>query len=284
MTTDLNDYFSYKYLDSEFTEEQIKKNFDSLSQKFSGFAKKWDITLNSQWVLRDYLAVKMILSSSVMISSVEFANEKNIRIVEPYLIYYSLLNCSRAVLLTSPNVEWKNGELFQMTHKKMINIIGDIISNYSKEKGKKLKEFIDWAREFREIFSYKFPANGLNKLHLSIEKCIVICRLLCEIAQFQSKILENSITKHVQSEFCLDWEILTVGYIYGKENFQFVDDEDGYRLDYIKRKQKRPYSLHSTMTEGMVEDFFGAWYPKDDSNLEKVYNPDENWQIIFPVP
>lgn len=284
MTTELNDYFSYRYIDSEFTKEQIKKNFDSLNQQFSELTKNWNITLNSQWVLRDYLAVKMILSSTVMISSVEFANEKNIRIIEPYLIYYSLLNCSRAVLLTSPKVEWNNGELFQMTHKKMINIIGDIISSYSKEKGKELKKFIDWAREYREIFSYKFPANGLKKHHLSLEKCKNVCRLLCEIAQFQSKILENSITKHVHSEFSLDREILSEGYIYGKENFQFIDEEDGYRLDYIERKQKRPYSIHSTMTEGMVEDFFGAWYPKDDSNIDEVYNPDENWQILFPMP
>jgi hypothetical protein len=284
MIPELNDYFSYKYLDTEFTEEQIKKNFDSLNQKFSELTKNWNTTLNSQWILRDYLAVKMILSASIMTSSVEFANEKNIRIVEPYLIYYSLLNCSRAVLLTSPNVEWNNGELFQMTHKKMINIIGDIISSYSKEKGTELKKFIDWAREYREIFSYKFPANGLTSHHLSLEKCITVCRLLCEIAQFQSKVLDNSLTKHVQTEYNLDWEILKAGYIYGRENFQFIDEEDGYRLDYIKRKQKRPYSLISTMTEGMVEDFFGAWYPKDDSNLDEVYNPDENWQILFPVP
>ena len=38
------------------------------------------------------------------------------------------------------------------------------------------------------------------------------------------------------------------------------------------------------MTEGMIEDFFGAWYPKDDSNLDEVYNPDENWNILFSVP
>jgi len=39
-----------------------------------------------------------------------------------------------------------------------------------------------------------------------------------------------------------------------------------------------------TMTEGMVEDFFGAWYPKDDCNLDEIFNPDLKWQIIFPVP
>lgn len=46
-----------------------------------------------------------------------------------------------------------------MTHSKTINLIGDIVAKYDKEKGEEIKKFIDWAREYREIFSYKFPAN-----------------------------------------------------------------------------------------------------------------------------
>lgn len=284
MTDYLDDYFDYDNMDHHFDESDINKNINSLSRKFSTLTKNWDETLNSQWVARDYLAVKMILSSSVLLSSVEFANERNVRIVEPYLIYYSLLCCSRAVLFTSPDSEWNNGELFKMTHQKTINVVGDIISKYSKTKGQEIKSQIDWAREYREIFSYKFPANGLTEHHLTVDRTIEICQLLCEIAQFQSKALENSITKNSTEPFTLDWKVLSVGYRYGDKNFQFIDKEDGYRLDYITRKQKRPYSLHLTMTEGMAEDFFGAWHPEDDSNLDDLYNPDTNWQIIFPVP
>lgn len=280
----LDDYFEYINIDIKFNDNEISKNVESLRKEFAKLTKTWTEELNSQWVARDYIAVKMILSSSVLLSSVEFANERNLRIVEPYLIYYSLLNCSRAVILTSPLSEWNDGEILTMTHQKTINVVGDIISKYNKEIGKTTKEFIDWAREYREIFSYKFPANGLTEHHLTLEDTINVCKLLCEIAQLQSKVLENSITKNAKTEFNLDWNILSVGYMYGEKNFKFIDREDGYRLDYITRKQKRPYSLHLTMTEGMVEDFFGSWYPEDDSNLDEVFNPDANWQIIFPVP
>jgi len=70
--------------------------------------------------------------------------------------------------------------------------------------------------------------------------------------------------------------------LYGDKNFQFIDAEDSYRLGYIQRKVSRPYSIINTMTEGMVEDFFGAWC--SDSDDEDEYNPDANWRIIFPVP
>lgn len=284
MIDELDDYFNYIHLDKAFDKSKIKDSFISLNSKCSVITKNWDSVLNSQWVVRDYLAVKMILSSSVLLTSVQYANEKNLRIVEPYLIYYSLLNCSRAVIYTTPDVQWNNGEVFTMTHKKTINIIGDIISRFCTTKGKEIKGYIDWAREYREIFSYKFPANGLTEHHLSLDDTIEICALLCEVAQFQSKIMENSVTRNVKSDYQLDPNIVSIGYRYGEKNFKFIDREDGYRLDYIIRKQKRPYSLHLTMTEGMIEDFFGAWYPEDDSNLNEVYNPDSNWQIIFPVP
>jgi hypothetical protein len=280
----LDDYFEYTNIDFNFSDKEISKNVISLNTEFSKQTKAWNEELNSKWVARDYIAVKMILSSSVLLASVEFANERNLRIVEPYLIYYSLLNCSRAVILTSPFSEWNEGEIFTMTHQKTINIVGDILSKYNKEIGKATKEFIDWAREYRELFSYKFPANGLTEHHLSLVDTVETCKLLCEIAQLQSKVLENAVTKNVKTEFNLDWNILSVGYRYGGKNFQFIDKEDGYRLDYITSKQKRPYALHSTMTEGMVEDFFGSWYPNDDSKLDEVFNPDTNWQIIFPVP
>ena len=36
------------------------------------------------------------------------------------------------------------------------------------------------------------------------------------------------------------------------------------------------------MTEGHVEDFFGAWSPEDE--LEGLFDPDIDWQKIFNVP
>ena len=51
----------------------------------------------------------------------------------------------------------------------------------------------------------------------------------------------------------------------------------------MTRKMKHPLNLQWMMTEGLVEDFFGAWIPDEDNN-EDVYNPDEYWSMIFPAP
>lgn len=84
-----------------------------------------------------------------------------------------------------------------MTHSKTINIIGDIVANYNREKEEEIKNIIDWAREYPEIYSYKFPANGPTGHLVKFDQVVTVCRLLCELAQLQSAILESSITEHV---------------------------------------------------------------------------------------
>lgn len=279
-----NDYFEYNALYSTFDKKTINARINDLRPPFTEIAKSFDIKSNTQWILRTYLASKMILASSVLLTSAQYAKDKNLRIVEPYLLYYPLLSCARSVIFTNPYIEW-NDDLISMTHSKIINLIGDIVIKYDKNKGEEIKKLIDWAREYREIFSYKFPANGLTRHIIDFEKVVLCCRLLCEIAQLQSAILEAAITKHVTLQYEIDEKEITRTYLYGERNFQFVDSEDGYRLNYIQRKVARPLSIINTMTEGMVEDFFGAWCNDiDDDNESDTYNPDENWRIIFPVP
>ena len=68
MINELGDYFEYNILDSEFSVTSISKNFNSLKKRSLRCIQNWNEEQNSQWIIRDYLAVKMILSSSVLLS------------------------------------------------------------------------------------------------------------------------------------------------------------------------------------------------------------------------
>ena len=168
------DTFEYNILFKTFESKNIQTVINSLQPSFADIAKNLDVNSNTQWIIRTYLASKMILASSVMLTSAEYAECKNLRIVMPYLMYYSLLSCARAVVFTNPRYEWKE-ELVTMNHSKTINIVGDIVSRYDKEEGKSIESFIDKSRIYREIFSYKFPAEGLRGMNLNFEKVVEIC-------------------------------------------------------------------------------------------------------------
>lgn len=275
--------FNYSKLNEYFSDSDIIKGKKKLDSNFRKHINDWSIENNSQWVLRNYLATKMIMSATVMLTSLEYSIEKNVLVVEPYLVYYAILNSSRAVLFTNPTVDWNNGGIIDSTHSKIINTTCDAIGQFNKKVGETVKDIILRAKDYRELFSYKFPANGIYHFTVSFDEAVDICTFLVELAQFQSEILEQQNFKRSNVETAIDKSIIQKGYVYKSEKYEFLDDEDWYRLNYIHRKQPYPVSLYFTLTEGMVEDFFGAWYPKDD-NIENRYNPDDNWNLIFSMP
>lgn len=111
-----------------------------------------------------------------------------------------------------------------------------------------------------------------------------ICTLLAEIAQFNSEILEVSIVKNSnKTEFVFLEKYIQQLSDITVEDIRFFDSEDQYRMDYFRRKYPIPPNILHSMTEGHVEDFFGAWLSADEKQ-KGHFNPDKNWGIIFDIP
>ena len=113
-------------IESGVSDGGIAAYCDRTRQQFTAFAKQWNATLNTEWFVRHYLALKMVLAASVMMSSFRYAEKKNLRIVEPYLLYYATLSCCRAVVFTLPEQKWDD-RLYALTHSNTINVAVDAI-------------------------------------------------------------------------------------------------------------------------------------------------------------
>ncbi len=281
------DHYPYKVLHSNFTPKEISDIKQKLSRQFGKVTKSWSDEKNSEWLIRTYLSMKMIFSASVMLTSLDYARKKNLKIVESYLSYYALLCCCRSVDLLFPENEWNNGKIITRRHKKIITDVCKKIKEFNSEKGSELNEFIFKVKNTRELFSYKFPASGSDNFLIDYDELIEQCTLLVEIAQIYSFELEKSFTKNIDVESSVfSEEILWKGSCY--LDGSYVDEDDHQRVSCLAARQKRPYNLYSSMTEGQVEDFFGAWCclsnKSTDAEHVDVYNPDVNWQIIFQIP
>jgi len=286
----LGDMYKYRVLSEAIAEEDTEKLKQRLQARYRKITDIWDKELNSEWILRHYLAVKMIMSASLMLSSMEYSKEKNVRIVEPYLRYYSLLTICRALLFTTPEVAWNKGEIMMMNHSKIISIACSTLGSINKDLGGKFKNYITKARDIRELFSYEFPATGIEDDVCSEGDDVVkMCTMIAEIAQFQSEQLEFCVSRiSNESVFGINWDFFKQGYVYKGKTVMLKDSDDWYRLDYSRRKQLYPINLYFTLSEGMVEDFFEAWcYYDEDGNEDEendVFDPDNNWRIIFDMP
>lgn len=280
--------YDYESLPFTFAKEQIDVYYERLLSQFSLLTKNWNDDLNTEWIARNYLASKMIMSATLMLNSAQYAFESNLRVVEPYLLYYSVFGCCKAAVLTHPNLKWEEGAIFEYTHQKVINLTGGIVANFDRNYSEYTKKVLTQIRDYRELFSYKFPTTGLKQLpeevSAQIEDVIELCRLLVEVAEFQSERLDQSFTKNCKDKkFGYTEDVLKKLIWFETYDSQFYDDDDYYRLSRFVAKGKKPTSLSLTMNAGMVDDFFGAW--TDTDNRDGVrFDPDNNIRLIYDFP
>lgn len=240
---------------------------------------------NNQWIFRMYMAARMVLSTSHTFQAWDYALSKNLRVVVPHLLYNSILSASRAVIFACPNCDYSNGDIFSHTHTTTINKTGDILSRYDSDLAKAYKEKVKSLKDDRELFTYKHPTSGdLGIINEAPEELLTV---LCEVAQMQSEVFEQSYTKHVHQQFNFDIDEAPEGiFRHQQGNDSIIDHEDWYRLEFLRRKCPRPVSIRLLMTEGWVEDYFNSWAPEpdDDGKVgEDLFNPEEYPGVLFDV-
>lgn len=275
-------WYSYRRLFEVCAEEKLKRVIGKVLTQYSPITKAWNADVNSSWVCRTYLSTKMILNATVLGNALEHSHETGLRIANPYYEYYAALSLMRAVVYTLPTVDWSDGELISISHARAINLAFDWLGKLDQETAKKAKELAKQLKAQREVISYRAPASGDSILsgQYDLNELLI---LLAELAQFNSELLEQSISRNADpSNFVVKSEYVTQLSSFEIEGFTFHDAEASYRLGYLRRKMPRPYNLAATMTEGQTEDFIGAWDSDEDDKFTNGGPCD--WQQIFDVP
>lgn len=280
-------YYSFRELDQITDNNKSKKVISDILTKYVLLAKDWNTKTNSEWTCRTYFATNLILNATMLLKSAEYAEERNLRIVKPYLEYYAVFSLLRCVALTLPHKQWGNGEIISASHKQARNEACQWIAKFCPKKANNIEMLCYRLKAQRELISYHAPASGDRNLDNDID-VISICTLLAEIAQLNSELLEEALNRQAKPEtFIVNKSDIDKIVSVELEGESFVDFEDAYRLDYISRKMSRPHNLMCFMTEGQTEDFIGAWdsYEDDDEN-DELYSSGSpmDWNVIFDIP
>jgi hypothetical protein len=276
-------YYNFREI-TNIDKKICEKNANSLSQQYSKITKEWSKYKNSEWICRIYFAAKMILHTTLQLLILKFSDEKNIRLVNSYLKYYALLSSCRAIIMTLPTVDWNEGKITELSHKKIINLTFDHIKKFDLELAEKFRDKINLLKAHRELITYRAPTNGDYNINNDID-ITELCTLIVELAQFNSEILETSIQKNIKDEDCIFMpEYIKQLSIIKVNNYTFFDREDSYRLNYLRRKWSMPPNILHSMTEGHTEDFFGVW--EADEDVEDIFTTGSprDRQIIFDIP
>lgn len=277
-----NWYYDFREIETAFTAASCAKVAIRLFERNSKLTKAWSPELNSEWICRLFMAAKLVMSSTLHFNAASFAEKKNLRVVVPYLRYYSVLSLLRAVCYTLPEHQWKDGRLIQISHSDAINGAVNHLRCFDKSVADSAEMEIRELKAERELISYRAPSSG-GDIISEKNRYLSLCMLLAEVAQFNSEIFEVSVLNNANpTHFFLLPEYAAKIASFEIDGHYFGDNEDAYRLGCLARKQPYPVNIQHFMKEGHVEDFFGAWVAEEEG--DEFFDPDEMQQIIFDIP
>jgi len=282
--------YRYRELPERCSDDELQKYIFRTRELFDSIAHDFDDDRNTEWFIRSYLALKFVLGATVLANSAEYAEARNLQVTLPYLSYYMILNCCRSFLLTLPCVPWRGEKTIEMTHNNILTVTSDKMKRLGQRHAEALESKLWAAKEQRELFTYRFPASGLaifgDKL-IHPSEATGIARLLTELAQINLSCLEGRVVqRHPEKRF----ELLELNDMWRAMQYEMkksietlIDDEDYGRVGYFVRKYQRPVSLGALATDGLVDEFFGAWQSKDDRKGADWFNADQQWETLLDI-
>jgi len=271
---DRYDYEQLCHVDDDF----VRSYCCSMKTSAAEMAKAWSDQHATEWAMRNYLAVKMLLASQLLLNVASYSARKNIVLTQPYLLYYALLNTCRAFLFTDLMLSWNGGKIRFSTHDIIRKNAVNALKRLSPSSATEADALILEAKKQRELFSYSFPASGPSVIpegRLQIGSVYPVIRLLSDLAEFNSECLEAAWIKHSGKKCQIDTIQLTELLMY-ESGDGIADQDDHYRLDYLARKYSGPACLVSIATQGMTEDVFGAWCASDNQIDPDAFDPDSD--------
>jgi hypothetical protein len=222
------------------------------------------------------------MAATVQLNALEYAEGKNLRVVVPYLRYYSLLSTLRAVHLLLPETPWNGGGVISVSHTVVIREVLQFVATFDRGVATDMQTQIHTLKAARELVSYRAPSSGDESIAADVS-LIDTCTLLSELAQYSSELLQASVERNadpstfgLKSEFAESIAFVELGGV------MFADRQDAWRLSKLTHSESRPYSIWLMISEGHVDDFFGAWAPLEEA--EGLFDPERGHQVIFDIP
>lgn len=276
--------FDYQYVELVKQRAEAVASYIATTRRlFAPIARSFDDEANTEWFVRSYLALKFTLAATLHANSGRYAQARNLQVVQPYLTYYSVLSCCRAFIFTLPCEPWRGADSVEASHGAIINIAADKLRRLDPGEATRCRHLLNAARDQRNVISYRFPTSGLGLFGdelVTMDRAIEVARLFAELAQLNLACLEGAIRAHSDKPFALlDVDEIWRTMVYETSTARFIDDDDHLRVGYFLRRYRQPVALIALATDGLVQEFFGAWH----KDIDGGFDPDEGYSLLLDL-
>lgn len=251
----------------EYSDLEIFSN--SIYLKYCEKIKKGNYNTQVEWAIRHYLSSKKIALSTIFFTQTEYLEEKNMRNISYYTLYYSLFNACLSCITLLPYFSFE--ETIKVSHSKVFTHIENHFVN-KKIFPEDLLKILNKLKLMRETYSYKLPLGGtsvfvvvpIQEVEDMLNKVLKIANLLSYLSakawEKKGKNIKEEYNKYQSDIDEMFFMAIEEKDYLGKE--LLMDSDDYRRLAYFTKGIPMPVEWF--LENKIFEDIETEW----DNNYE----------------
>lgn len=265
--------FPYVEIQARVPEELLRRYARGLRKRYDKVAKRWDARRNAEWMIRSYLAGKAMVAATVTLTSTR-ARRRGRREEEVAQFHSGLMDAVRATAMLLPEQRWDTVPLLEPDEllKVAVGSVAEVYRNQSEW----IARVLGSVREFHLMATT--PGEWVGQPpRVRARDVYSAARFLCELTQWRSEVLADSLARHADPPIGWDFSLLLTAASPDADGAAVLDEHDVRRVGALMGSAPHPDNLWILMRDHLGDEIDSLW---KGSGAEQVAL--DGW-LIYPL-
>lgn len=252
--------FPYAEIPARIPEKALRKHARRLRRRCERLARQWRAERNTEWMVRSYLALRRMISATVLLSPPRDARSGKRRRRSYDQVFDGLLEAARASILLLPEQRWNRGELARHPHVRVFQLARNSVIEIDPLQGARMTQALEGAMEYRRVSLLRAagePIPNGKVPRMRFEPSVSAARLLCELTQWRSEVLGRVLSDRLDPPIGWDFSVLGVAASPSAMGEAILDDADARRVGGLMGVSLYPEDLWTLMRHRLGDDAAG---------------------------
>jgi hypothetical protein len=272
--------FPYAEIPARIPEKALRDHAKDLRKRCERLAKRWGAERNAEWMVRSYLALRRMISATVLLSSARAARRGKRKPPTSDQVFEGLLEAARASILLLPDQPWSRGELARHPHERVFQLARGSVTDIDPLQGARVSQALEGAMAYRRMSLLRVQAEGGPKPQvprLRSDPSTPAARFLCELTQWRSEVLGRVLSERLDPPIGWDFAVLGAAASPSAMGEAILDDADARRIGGLMGAVPYPHDIWSLMRHHLGDDAAGFVPDVSDAEVEM-----DGW-LVFPL-
>jgi hypothetical protein len=265
--------FPYVEIQARVPEEVLRRYARDLRKRYDKLAKRWDARRNAEWMIRSYLAGRRMVTATVTLTSTR-TKRRGRREEEVARFHAGLMDALHATAMLLPEQRWD--AVSHLAPDALVKIAVGSVAEVYRNQSEWIAQVLGNVREFHQMATT--PGEWVGQPpRVRARDVYAAARYLCELTQWRSEVLADSLARHAEPPIGWDFSLLLAAASPDADGTAVLDEHDVRRVGALMGSAPHPDNLWILMRDHLGDEIASLW---KESGAENVAL--DGW-LIYPL-